>query len=60
MEKVVKKYDLKDYNEKSRKDDLKYWLSRPCEERFAAVDFLRRQMHGNLPRLQRVVTVVKR
>ena len=29
------------------KDDLKYWLSRPSQERIEAVEILRRQFHGN-------------
>jgi hypothetical protein len=38
-----------------------YWLSRTPEERFAAVEFLRRQMYDPYPeRLQRVLTVITR
>jgi hypothetical protein len=40
--------------------DLEYWLSRPPEERIAAVEMLRRMYHGNLPRLQRVFRIVDR
>ena len=40
-------------------DDLRYWLSKPSEERVAAVDYLRRQVHGSSGRLQRVARVVQ-
>jgi hypothetical protein len=43
--------------------DLDYWLSRPPEERIAAVEMLRRMYHGDYaatPRLQRVFRVVER
>ena len=39
--------------------DREYWLSRPSEERLAAVDFLRAQFFGTDQRLQRVVEVVQ-
>ena len=40
---------------KDQPKDLTYWLSRPVEERFAAVEFLRRQAHPDAEhRLQRV------
>jgi hypothetical protein len=41
-------------------DDLKYWLSKSPRERIAAVEFLRRQYHGNSARLQRVANVIQR
>ena len=44
----------------SAKEDLAYWLTRPSEERVAAVDFLREQFYGNTKRLQRVARVIKR
>jgi len=56
IEKRVTKRALRDV---SPSDDLAYWLSRPPEERVAAVDFLRRQFFGEV-RLQRVVRVVDR
>ena len=37
---------------------LRYWLSRPPEERIAAVEFLRRQVDGGRVRLQRVLRVL--
>lgn len=41
--------------------DLAYWLSRPAEERLAAVETLRRQYYGrNGTRLRRVVSVSER
>ena len=42
------------------KQNLKYWLSRPPEERLAAVDSLRAQIYGNKIRLKRVVHVIRR
>jgi hypothetical protein len=41
-------------------DDLKYWLSKPSKERIAAVEYLRRQYHGDTARLQRVARVIQR
>ena len=58
IEKVVHKFKLSEYDEVQA--DLEYWLSRSPEERVAAVEFYRRQMHGDLPRLQRVARVIKR
>lgn len=58
IKKVVKKMSLKDSS--SPKEDLAYWLSKTPEERVAAVDYLRRQRHGNLPRLQRTARVIQR
>ena len=58
MEKVVSKHDLRDYDEV--KDNLEYWLSRPPEERVAAVDFLRAQLFGRSQRFQRVARVLER
>lgn len=57
IEKVVNRRRLQD---SSVRQDLAYWLSKTIEERYAAVDFLRRQYHGDSVRLQRVVRVVKR
>ena len=42
------------------KQNLQYWLSRPPEERLAAVDSLRAQIYGNNVRLKRVVHVIRR
>ena len=58
IEKVVGKYKLRDYDEV--RANLEYWLSRPASERVDAVEFYRRGVYGNLPRLQRVIRVVKR
>ena len=58
IEKVVKRYKLGDPAQV--KDDVAWWLSRPCEERLAAVDELRRQFHGDSERLLRIACVVKR
>jgi hypothetical protein len=40
------------------KQNLLYWLSRPSEERLAAVDSLRAQVYGDNIRLKKVVRVV--
>jgi hypothetical protein len=44
--------------------DLDYWLSQPPAARFAALEQIRREYHawkyGTEPRLQRVLTIVKR
>jgi hypothetical protein len=44
IEKRVRKLAL--HESKKPAGDLSYWLSRPAEERIAAVDFLRVQYHG--------------
>lgn len=48
------------HNHDDAKRNVEYWLSRTTTERIAAVDQLREQYYGSLPRLQRVVRVVKR
>jgi pyridoxine/pyridoxamine 5'-phosphate oxidase len=58
LEKVVKKRGVRE--SASTQEDLAYWLSRPPEERVAAVDYLRRQYYGNAARLQRVARVIRR
>lgn len=58
IQKVVHKAKLSEHDE--IRQNLEYWLSRPPEERIAAVEFYRRQVYGDIPRLQRVVRVVKR
>lgn len=50
---------IKNLNDKNL-DDLKFWLSKPPEERVATVDYLRRQFHGGSKRLQRVARVIQR
>jgi len=40
--------------------NLQYWLSRPPEERLAAVDSLRAQIYGDTERLQRTARVIQR
>ena len=44
----------------AEKADLAYWLSKTPEERIAAVEFLRCQMHGDSARLERVARVFRR
>jgi hypothetical protein len=50
----IRVISLKDHDQDQ--EDLVYWLSRPIEERIAAVELLRTQMYPNEtpPRLQRV------
>jgi len=56
MDKVVRKRSLHDPN--LRKYDLEYWLSQPPEKRLAAVDYLRRQFYGQIPRMEKVARIV--
>ena len=56
--KVAKKKRLADSSQV--KEDLVYWLKRSPAERVAAVDYLRRQVHGNSGRLQRIARVIER
>lgn len=58
IKKVIRKGNLQ--NMQSAKEDLLYWLSRPEEERVAAVDYLRKQYYGSAERLQRVARVIQR
>ena len=58
MEKVVTRW--KSGDPAAEKADLAYWLSRTPEERIEAVELLRRQMHGDPGRLQRVARVFRR
>lgn len=58
IQKIVKKYRLQE--SAATQADLAYWLSKPPEERVAAVDYLRRQYYGNATRLQRVARIVQR
>lgn len=57
IRKVVQKHDLDKHSE--IKQNLEYWLSRPPEERLAAVDDLRREYYGDTQRLQRVARVIQ-
>ena len=56
IRKIVRKYDLDNYSE--IRQNLEYWLSQSPEERLAAVDDLRREYFGDLPRIQRVARVI--
>jgi hypothetical protein len=57
IRKVVQKHRLdRDFE---IRQNLEYWLSRPPEERLEAVEILRRQVYEDIPRLQRVVRVIK-
>lgn len=57
IQKVVRKHILSKYS--SIKEDLAYWLSKTPEERVAAVDYLRKQIHGGSERIQRSARVIK-
>jgi len=58
IRKTGQKHDLDNFSE--IRQNLEYWLSRPPEERLAAVDALRREYYGDSQRLQRVVRVILR
>ncbi|KIE17184.1 hypothetical protein DS62_05770 [Smithella sp. SC_K08D17] len=58
MEKVIRKGNL--HRLQSAGEDIAYWLTRSAEERVAAVDYLRKQYHGNTARLQRVARIIQR
>lgn len=58
IRKVVTRHVLGDPQARIR--DRDYWLSLPPCERWAAVDFLRRQLHGDTERLQRIARVIQR
>ena len=60
IKKIVNKHSLEEYRKHSIENDLNYWLSKSPSERIAAVDYLRKQYHGNTIRLQRTVRVIKR
>jgi hypothetical protein len=57
MEKVFERGQLGEHDDILM--DLKYWLSRPPDERVSCVEILRRQSYGNPPRLQRVAQFVR-
>jgi len=57
IQKIVKKGTMDKLS--SIEEDLAYWLSKPPEERVAAVDFLRRQYNGNTARLQRSARIIQ-
>ena len=58
IRKIIKKRSLCDAS--SVKDDLAYWLGKSPEERIAAVEYLRKQYHGNTAGLQRSARVIQR
>ena len=57
IRKIVKKANLDKFS--SIEEDLIFWLSKPPEERVAAVDLLRKQYNGNSARLQRSARVIQ-
>jgi hypothetical protein len=58
IQKTVAKRTFNHYS--PEQEDLTFWLSRPPEERLAAVEYLRRQHYGSTTRLQRVARVIQR
>ena len=58
IRKTVQKQRLDDYSEIEQ--NLRYWLSRPPQERLAALDALRREFYGDSQRLQRTARVISR
>lgn len=57
IRKVVSRRLLRDRS--GLNEDREYWLSRPSGERIEAVEIMRREVHGDLPRLQRVARVIQ-
>jgi hypothetical protein len=51
---------IKRVSQNSPSEDVAYWMSKSPEERFSAVEFLRRQWYETPPRLQRVFKIVQR
>jgi len=57
IQKAVKINRLDAYSE--IRQNLEHWLSRPAEERLAAVDELRHQFYGDSARLQRIARAIQ-
>ena len=57
IQKIVKKYRMDELS--SIREDLAYWLSKSPVERISAVEYLRRQYHGNTARLQRSARIIQ-
>jgi hypothetical protein len=55
--KVMQKHRMDSYSE--IRQNLEYWLSRPPQERLAAVEELRREVYGDSHRLQRIARVIQ-
>jgi len=47
-------------SKKNPSDDVAYWMGKPPNERFSAIEFLRSQQYETPPRLQRVFRIVQR
>ena len=58
IQRIVSKLTLKETSLK--KQDLAYWLSKTPDERIAAVEHLRGQLHGSSIRLQRSAHIIQR
>ncbi len=46
-------------SKKNPSSDVAYWMSKPSQERFSAIEFLRHQWYETPPRLQRVFRIVQ-
>ena len=57
LKKTVKIRNLNDYDEIM--DNLEYWLAKSRDDRVAAVNTLRKELHGNTIRLQRTARIVQ-
>ena len=58
IQKKITRQNLSQHS--SAQENLAYWLSRPPEERIAAVECLRQQYYGSSARLQRIARVIQR
>jgi hypothetical protein len=58
VKKIVTKCPLDPHLEV--KQNLQYWLTKPPQQRLAAVDALRKQLYGDSIRFQRTARVVQR
>ena len=57
IQKIVKKYRMDELS--LIREDLAFWLSKSPVERISAVEYLRRQYHGNTARLQRSARIIQ-
>lgn len=56
---MVKAVHIKKLTDNNYQEDRLYWLNKKAQERFDAVELLRRQNHEHPGRLQRVFTITK-
>ena len=57
IEKIIRKFQLGDRT--PEREDRAYWLSRPPEERLAAVDELRRHFYGEMGPIEKVIERIR-